>query len=265
MEPYLPRVIERTKAELKEKKRLNPIGELEKGLTLASRKDPRGLLSRFLEKSPKFKLICEIKRASPSKGILVEGLDVKGMTQAYKEAGAFAMSVLTQPLGFLGSQEDLNTARQVFGGPILRKDFIVDPYQVYESVLLGADLILLIARILDESALKTLRKLSVSLGLLPLVELHNDKDLKKALSLEGPLLFGLNARDLESFRVDHGLIKALLGRIPDSVPIVIESGIQRKEQILEYSHHAGVCAFLVGEGILKAKDPKKKILELIGD
>lgn len=263
MEPYLPRVLERTLAELEEKKRLHSLKELEERASLTPKKDPEKLLFRFLEKSPKPKLICEIKRASPSRGILLENLDVEALARTYEEAGAFAMSVLTQPLGFQGSPKDLSIARRVFEGPILRKDFIVDPYQVYESALLGADLILFIARILDKPKLENLKKLSVSLGLLPLVELHSVQDIEKALSLEGPCLFGLNSRDLDSFRVDHGSIKALLDLLPDSAAIVIESGIHRREQILEYTKR-GVCAFLVGEGILKAQDPRKKILELIG-
>ncbi len=264
MTPFLPEVVKRTLADLEAKRAKEPLVELEKKLSSFAQKSPGGLLSKFLGKEPDTKLICEIKRASPSRGILFDRLDVRELAQVYEGAGAFALSVLTQPLGFHGSLRDLEVARQAFGGPILRKDFVFDIYQLYETALAGADLVLLIVRILSKDKLEELVSASRSLGLLPLVELHSEEDLDKVSGLEGPLLLGLNARDLASLTIDHERVEALLREPLGSCPVVIESGIDQREQVLAYKRHARVCAFLVGEGILKSSDPAGKIRELTG-
>jgi len=264
MTPFLPEVVKRTLADIEAKKAKEPLVELEKKLSSFAKKSPVGLFSKFLDKEPDTKLICEIKRASPSRGVLLGRLDVRELAQVYEGAGAFALSVLTQPLGFHGSLRDLEVARQAFGGPILRKDFILDVYQLYETALAGADLVLLIVRILSKDKLEELVSASRSLGLLPLVELHSEEDLDKVSGLEGPLLLGLNARDLASLTIDHERVEALLREPLGSYPVVIESGIDQREQVLAYKRHARVCAFLVGEGILKSSDPAGKIRELTG-
>ena len=265
MTPFLPEVVKRTLADLEAKRAKEPLVELEEKLSSFAQKSPGALLSKFLGKEPDTKLICEIKRASPSRGVLLDRLDVRELAQVYEGAGAFALSVLTQPLGFHGSLRDLEVARQAFGGPILRKDFVFDVYQLYETALAGADLVLLIVRILSKDKLEQLVSASRSVGLLPLVELHSEKDLDKVSGLEGPLLLGLNARDLASLTIDHERVEALL-REPflGSWPVVIESGIDKREQVLAFKRHARVCAFLVGEGILKSSDPAGKIRELTG-
>lgn len=142
MTPFLPEVVERTLADLEAKRAKEPLVELEKKLSSFAQKSPGALLYKFLGKEPDTKLICEIKRASPSRGVLLDRLDVRELAQVYEGAGAFALSVLTQPLGFHGSLRDLEVARQAFGGPILRKDFVFDVYQLYETALAGADLVL---------------------------------------------------------------------------------------------------------------------------
>lgn len=264
MTPFLPKVLECTLADLEAKKTKEPLSQLEKRLSSLIPKSPENLLDRFLGKEPETKLICEMKRASPSRGVLLEQVNVKELAQVYEGAGAFALSVLTQPFGFRGSLIDLEVARQAFSGPVLRKDFVLDIYQIYETVLAGADLVLLIVRILSRGKLEELVSLSRSVGLLPLIEIHSDDDLEKTSNLDGPLLFGLNARDLTSLTIDHGRVESLLCKLAGSIPVVIESGIHRRAQVLDYKKNPRVCAFLVGESILKSCDPARKIRELTG-
>ena len=207
-------------------------------------------------------LVAEIKRASPSKGDLNVGLDPAGLAGTYAEAGAAAISVLTEKDFFKGSFDDLRAARRAVALPVLRKDFVFDPFQVYESRAIGADAMLLIVRILDGRQLEDLAGLAAEIGLCPLVEVHNEKETERALAAGVPVI-GINNRDLDSFETDLETTELLRPMVPASIPVVGESGIHGRKDV-ERLQRAGVNAVLVGEDLVTSGDPGKRIKELLG-
>ncbi|MDY6835782.1 MAG: indole-3-glycerol phosphate synthase TrpC [Chloroflexota bacterium] len=207
-------------------------------------------------------LIAEIKKASPSKGEICPGLDVAHIAVCYARARVSAISVLTEPTFFKGSLDDLAIARRVVELPMLRKDFIIDPYQVYEARLYGADAILLIAAILQPDKIEMLRDLAHSLGMAAIVEIHNRAELEVALA-SGAELVGINNRNLADFTVDLQTTFDLLPLLPSTVTVVSESGIKTHKDI-EQLRLAGVHAVLVGESLVTSSDPGAKIEELMG-
>ena len=208
----------------------------------------------------KLSLIAELKRKSPSRGMLRERFDPVHLAQTLEEAGAAALSVLTDEHYFGGHLEFLRDVKQFTEIPALRKDFIVDPYQVYESVLYEADAVLLIVRILTEEALITCMQAADTLGLEPLVEVHSDSELTIALS-SGAHVIGINHRDLRTFQIDPQLAEHLVPRIPAGKVIVAESGIQTPEDVRRMKR-LGVHALLIGEALMTAPDPAAKVREL---
>lgn len=205
-------------------------------------------------------LIAEIKRASPLKGPLAPDLDAARTAAAYAGAGAAAISVLTEPDGFQGSIEDLQAALGA-GLPVLRKDFIVDPWQVMESRAAGADAILLIARVVGRD-LAELLDATRALGMEALVEVHHEPELEEALAA-GASLVGVNHRDLTTFEVDPERTAKLAPRIPAACTIVALSGVSTRTEV-EALEAAGADAVLVGETLVTAPDPAAKIAELLG-
>lgn len=205
-------------------------------------------------------VIAEIKKASPSKGVIREHFNPRDLARSYAEAGATCLSVLTDETFFQGSNQFLQQARDACVLPVLRKDFTVDPYQVYEARSIGADCILLIVAILDLSELKSLAELAGSLGLDVLIEVHDEHDLALALSLE-PQLIGVNNRDLRTFTVSLDTTLMLLEKIPSHTLVISESGISAKEQV-EQLGNAGVAGFLVGESLMREEDPGIKLKAL---
>lgn len=206
-------------------------------------------------------IIAEIKRASPSKGIIRENLDAAKFAKAYEKGGAAAISVLTDAPYFHGSLDDMKTARKSSTIPVLRKEFIVTRYQVYESAAAGADAILLIARILDQKILKRLVLLCQELGMEALVEIHSLKDLKAA-SYAGATLIGINNRNLATFKTDIKIAMDLAKMLEPGQIAVAASGITGPYDIkknLEF----GVFNFLIGESIVRSKDPAKFIQGLM--
>ncbi len=208
------------------------------------------------------RIIAEIKRASPSKGILREDLDPVETAGIYEREGACAISVLTERRYFKGSPEDLRAVKGRVKVPVLRKDFIIDECQVYESRVIGADALLLIVAILDGPQLRDLITLSDELGMTPLVEVHSEEELERALSA-GADIIGINNRDLRDFRVDINTTKELAPKVPEDRVIVSESGIHTHRDIL-YLMDAGVDAFLVGEALVKERDVGSRLRELMG-
>ena len=207
-------------------------------------------------------VIAEIKKASPSKGIIRPDFDPAGLAQTYAEAGAVCLSVLTDEKFFQGSDLHLQQARAATGLPVLRKDFIIDPYQVYEARAIGADCILLIVAALDDARMQDLAATAAGIGLDVLVEVHNREELERALLLRTPLI-GINNRDLHTFETS---LKTTLDLMPDMFPdrtVVTESGIQTRADI-ELMRSHDVHAFLVGESLLRADDPGAQLRELIG-
>jgi len=208
----------------------------------------------------KLSLIAELKRKSPSKGMLRERFDPVHLGQSLQEAGASALSVLTDEPFFGGHVEFLRDVHQFVEVPCLRKDFVIDPYQVYEAAVYEADAVLLIARILEPETLSECLQAADTLGLEPFVEVHSLDELKLALSL-GAHVVGINARDLETLQLNPTLIEQLITHIPSGKTIVAESGLQTPED-LKRMKALGVHAVLIGEALMTAPDPVVKVQEL---
>jgi len=212
-------------------------------------------------KGDHIRLIAEVKQASPSRGMLIPHLNPIELAKTYAEGGAAAISVLTEENYFMGSIEHLAAIREVVGLPLLRKDFIFDPYQVYESRAYGADALLLIASILSQKQLKELILLSHSLGLKCLVEVHNKGEVERAILSEAEII-GINNRDLNTFSIDINMTQRLRPLIPQERIVVSESGIKNKRDI-EKLGKWGVDAVLVGEALVTAGDVRAKMKELL--
>jgi indole-3-glycerol phosphate synthase len=215
---------------------------------------------------PRPSLIAELKRASPSKGILAPSLDLFQAADIYTENGASAISVLTDEKFFKGKLETLRELRFTRGSklPLLRKDFIVDEVQLYESRASGADAILLIAAaLLDDKHLADLHALALELDLTPLVEVHNEVETERALKLKGVRLIGINNRDLATFELSLETTERIRPMIPDHITVVAESGIFTASDV-ERLARANVDAILVGEALITAPDIALKVRELLG-
>lgn len=220
-------------------------------------------LNAGLRKNGEIALIAEIKKASPSKGIIRTDFDVEDIARIYTAAGAAAISVLTDREFFQGSPEYLRRVRAVTDLPLLRKDFIIDPYQVYESKYLGADAVLLILAVLTDREAGEIQRIAAELGMECLVEVHTPDELSRALAL-GASLIGINNRNLKTFQTDLASTFSLKAMITDpSVTVVSESGINTRDDVLRLQEH-GVQAMLVGEALMRERDIRPKIDELLG-
>jgi indole-3-glycerol phosphate synthase len=204
-------------------------------------------------------LIAECKRASPSRGLLVADYDPVALATAYERGGAGMLSVLTEPRRFLGADEHLEAVRAAVGLPVLRKDFIVDPYQVLEAWSIGADAILLIAAALDENQILELAAAARELGLAVLVELHDEEELGISIAA-APDAVGVNARDLRDFHVDAESARAMARLLPERYLRVAESGMRSPEDAVKL-FAAGYRGFLVGEALATAADPESRARE----
>ncbi len=205
-------------------------------------------------------VIAEIKKASPSRGVLREDFDPEAIARSYARHGAACLSVLTDRTFFQGRGEHLAAARAASGLPVLRKDFIIDPYQVAEARAMGADCILLIVAALDPARMRELEAAARELDLAVLVEVHDRGELEAALALSTPLV-GINNRDLRSFETRLETTLGLLAVVPDDRLVITESGIMSREDVRRM-RKAGVNAFLVGEAFMRANDPGKALEEL---
>jgi indole-3-glycerol phosphate synthase len=197
-------------------------------------------------------LICEIKKASPSRGLIREDFDAVEIAKIYEESGATCLSILTDEKYFLGSDEYLAKVRQNCDLPLLRKEFIVDPYQIYEAKLLGADCILLIMAMLDDAKLNELEDCALGLGLSVLIEVHNEEELQRALKMRSKLI-GINNRDLKTLKVDLQTSLNLADLVPETHVLVGESGIKDIADILLLKE-AGINCFLIGEHFMSQKN-----------
>jgi indole-3-glycerol phosphate synthase len=208
-------------------------------------------------------VIAEVKRASPSAGSIAPVTDPAAQASAYAGAGAAVISVLTEPTHFHGSLTDLEAVRVVVDVPVLRKDFLVHPAQVIEARANGADAVLLIAASLSQDELVALLALTRDLGMAAFVEAHGDEDLDRVLDTDARLI-GVNARDLETLEVDIDRALARLARVPDDRLAVLESGISTRADVVA-ADRAGASAILVGESLMRADDPGRKLRELVGE
>ncbi|HKG17133.1 MAG TPA: indole-3-glycerol phosphate synthase TrpC [Solirubrobacteraceae bacterium] len=244
----LERIVEATRQDLDRRRREVPQADLERELFTRAEDRP---FSEAVSR-PGLSLIAEYKRQSPSAGALRPDADVTEVVEAFEHGGAAAISVLTEATHFGGSLDDLRQARAASGLPILRKDFVIDPYQVYESAAIGADAILLIVAALPPAALTELHAQARSLDLDVLVEVHDEAELETALDIDAALI-GINNRDLTDFSVDIDRTFALLSDVPAGKAVVSESGLESREQ-LEELERVGVDAVLIGESLLRADD-----------
>jgi indole-3-glycerol phosphate synthase len=264
----LGRILESTREELNARKRELSPEELEyQAFAIVGGEGTRsgaGLQPfRAALQEPGIAVIAEFKRRSPSAGTLREAPDLRELVGAYERGGASALSVLTEGKHFDGTLDDLNAARTACELPILRKDFIVDEYQLYEAKVARADAVLLIVAALQPTQLSTLNERAQTLGLDVLVEVHDRDELHTALKL-GAELIGINNRDLRDFSVDVERTEKLMGEIPAGVTVVSESGIAAAEQLIKLED-AGVDAVLVGETLMRSTDPEAALRALRGD
>ena len=260
MADILDEIIRKTKADLEKRKKDFPEEWLGRSLAFNPFM-PRDVVSA-LKSTPDnpYRIIAEIKKASPSKGIIREDFDPMVIGQAYEKGGADALSILTEPHWFKGNIEYLGMVRRYVSIPILRKDFIIDRYQILEALVYGADYVLLIAKALSRKELKNLIEYAHHLGLEVLVEIHDKTDLIKAI-FAGANIIGINHRNLETFKMDMELSHKLIPLIPNSKIIVAESGINDHETVVELSQ-IGADAFLVGEHFMRQDDITKAVEKL---
>jgi indole-3-glycerol phosphate synthase len=258
----LKRILARKLQEIDERNRNTSMQELEQRVGDADA--PRGFVSSIEEKinSGRAAVIAEIKKASPSRGILRKDFKPAEIASSYERGGAACLSVLTDVDYFKGADEYLQQARAACSLPVIRKDFIIDPYQVYEARVLGADCILLIVAALGDAMLGELSQLAVQLGMDVLVEVHDHVELERALEVPGRLV-GINNRNLRSFETRLDVTLGMLEKIPDDRIVVTESGIHTPADVALMRAN-GVNAFLVGEAFMKAADPGEKLVELFG-
>ena len=206
-------------------------------------------------------VIAEVKRASPSKGAMAAIADPAALAMDYEAGGASVISVLTEPRKFGGSLEDLAAVRAVVGVPVLRKDFVISSYQLWEARAYGADLVLLIVAALEQNALISLVERASSIGLIPLVEVHTADELDRAVDA-GAQLLGINARNLATLEVDRGVFSRLAPLVPDGIVKIAESGVRGPHDLLAYAA-AGADAVLVGESLVTGKDPRTAVADLV--
>lgn len=260
----LKKIIDRKHEEIAERITRVSIAQLQARIAeqQGSETDPRGFVAALETAIAQGRaaIIAEAKKASPSKGIIRDNFDPAEIARSYAAAGASCLSVLTDQDFFMGSDRNLQLARAACNLPVIRKDFIVDPYQIYEARALGADCILLIVAALSDQQLQELSALTQQLGMDVLVEVHGADELQRALPLNTRLL-GINNRDLHSFEVSLKNTFDLLASIPADRLVITESGINTPDDVAQMRAH-GVQGFLVGEAFMRATDPGEKLRAL---
>jgi indole-3-glycerol phosphate synthase len=255
----LESVVKAKRKEVAALKEMNPLARLEDASgNLLPIRDFKGAIS-----SAPCSIIAEVKRSSPSQGRIREEFDPVQIATIYQANGAHAVSVLTDEAFFEGKGQYLTSIKKTIDLPLLRKDFIIDPYQIYETRILGGDAVLLIASLLQEGQLREYITLSETLGLAPLVEVHTKKELDKALAAEAEII-GINNRDLTTFATDIKTTLQLAPLIPGDRIVVTESGINSREDI-EQLMEGGIHCFLIGEALMRAEDIGWKLRELLGE
>lgn len=260
-ENRLKEIVELKKARLARLKQIHPPSEGKKAFEAKTTPIRTRSFYDALDRNDRLNLIAEIKKASPSKGVLREDYDPVEIAIDYESHGAAAISILTEEHYFQGSLDHLKKVRTNVSRPLLRKDFIFDPYQLYEAAVAGADAILLIVAILEPTALADLMNLASQLTLDVLVEVHNLPELNIALGC-GATIVGINNRNLKSFRVDLQTTVQLAPHVPESVILVSESGINTADDI-RILRDVGCDAFLIGEAFMKSEKPGRALRELM--
>ncbi|HPD60888.1 MAG TPA: indole-3-glycerol phosphate synthase TrpC [Thermodesulfobacteriota bacterium] len=258
---FLETILAHKKDEIQSRKKLIPLSIIKQ--EAHHRPPPRDFFSALNKKSGNSsRIIAEIKKATPSRGIIQKDFDPQKIGKIYQKEGAAAISVLTERKFFQGDIRYLSLVRRSTDIPLLCKDFIIDPYQIYEAALHGADGFLLIATILSRQQMEEFLCLGKELGMEAVVEVHSEEELQKAL-LTSVKIIGINNRKLKTFKTDITTTLELIKFIPAEKLVVSESGINTRAQI-ELMEKVGVHAFLIGEALMRAKDPAQKLRELKG-
>jgi len=255
---FLEKVATVKREEIGARSILFPLDEMKK--KISDLPAPRDFLDALSKNGP-MALIAEIKRASPSAGIIREGADILGMAKKYQEGGASAISVLTEGRFFRGDLGHIKIVKDGVALPVLQKDFVIDSFQIYEGRIAGADALLLIAALLERDPLREFAELTRDLGLVPLVEVHDEEDLEKIQGLNLPLI-GINNRCLKTLKVKLGTTARLFQKIPEKTRVISESGIKTREDV-KHLQDVGVKGILVGETLMRAGNPAAKIRELL--
>lgn len=253
---FLQQILGYKKIKIEEDKKRVPADELFRQIDQANK--PMNATERLL--SEEMDIIAEVKKASPSKGLIKEDFDPIEIAKEYEKNNVSAISVLTEDKFFQGRNEYLRQIRKAVSIPVLRKDFIIDPYQIIESRVLGADIILLIAAILKEEEIIEFSRIARELDLQILMEIHEESEIERALKGE-PDIIGINNRDLKSFHTDIKNTEALIKLLPKNKPIISESGIDTKED-MSYLKNIGAKGVLIGESLMRSDSITEKIKEL---
>lgn len=259
MSSILAQIVAAKREEIRQAQRVRPLAELEAALAVAP---PVRNFFRPLAAPGDIKLIAEVKKASPSKGVIRSDFDPVAIARIYEAEGAACISVLTDQPFFQGSLDYLRQIRSAVAVPLLRKDFILDKYQLFEARAAGADAVLLIAECLDDCQLRSLHRQTIELGMTPLVELYEPDNLMRVLEA-GATLIGVNNRDLRTFQVDLNHTIRLREQIPGECVLVGESGIRTRGDVLRLQA-AGVQAMLVGEHLMSQPDIGAAVRDLLG-
>lgn len=253
----LTRILEHKWIEVEARRRLRSLREQAEAAEAAE--PPREFAPVLRRRGNRINLLAELKKASPSRGLLCPSFDPHALARVYAQSGAAALSVLTDSHFFQGDLSYLAVAKAAGGLPVLRKDFIIDPYQVYEARAAGADAVLLIVAVLDRARLRELERLTTALRMSALVEVHDQAEMELALDC-GAKIIGINNRDLSTFETDLGVTERLAPLVPPGVTLVSESGLRGPNDILRVAA-AGVDAVLVGEALVKSSDPGTRARE----
>ena len=257
---YLSKILEVTKISVAEKKKTLPLNQISSS---SENTTPTRRFMDALKTSVEINqvaVIAEMKKASPSQGLIRHNYEPSELAKQYQRMNAACLSVLTDEIFFKGSLEHISIVKETVNLPVLRKDFIVDEYQIYESLHIGADYILLIVSALSKKELKEFNNLASDLGLEVLVEVHNLQEIERALDIN-PKMIGINNRNLETFESDLETTKRLIQEIPKEILTISESGIKSSEDV-EKIKSSGVNIFLVGEAFMRAEDPGKELKNL---
>jgi indole-3-glycerol phosphate synthase len=250
-------ILDGVRADLAARQEKAPLERLKEAAAKAP--SPRDVAAAFSRSE--VVVIAEVKRASPSKGALAAIADPAALAADYEAGGARVISVLTEQRRFGGSLADLAAVRDAVQIPVLRKDFVISSYQLWESRVYGADLVLMIVAALQQNALVSLVERAVSIGLVPLVEVHTQDELDRAVDA-GATVIGINARDLKTLEVDRTIFAKLAPRVPDGIIKIAESGVRGPHDLLAYAA-AGANAVLVGESLVTGKDPRSAVADLV--
>ncbi|MDB1088620.1 indole-3-glycerol phosphate synthase TrpC [Streptomyces sp. ACA25] len=253
----LDEIIDGVRADLAERQERVSLDDLKQ----TAAKAPRPRDGEAALRSDGVTVICEVKRSSPSKGALAAIADPAGLAADYEAGGAAVISVLTEQRRFGGSLADLEAVRARVDIPVLRKDFIVTAYQLWEARAHGADLVLLIVAALEQEALVSLVERAESLGLTPLVEVHDEEEVQRAVDA-GARIIGVNARNLKTLEVDRGTFARVAPEIPDHLVKIAESGVRGPHDLIAYAHD-GADAVLVGESLVTGRDPRAAVADLV--